>query len=148
MTLLLPLLIRLLSVVVCAGGTITQLCHNLRVLHIRDTYVDRIVIIIIRITITGTIHILVVGETRWGRWYRWRHCWCRYYRHHLSRRSCRGLYVGVERCWSVCIAGLDAQLLLVVVLLEIAFQATRQLQLIDAIIRGIRYDGSTGQLLQ
>lgn len=43
----------------------------------------------------------------------------------------------------MCIAGLDAQLLLVVILLEIAFQATRQLQLIDAIIRGIRYDGST-----
>lgn len=148
---LLVLLLLLLLVVVCA-----QFCHNLRMLHIRDTYVDRIIIIIVRITIAGTIQILIIGETRRGWWYRWRHscrccrC-CRIYLQHLSggsHRSCRGLYVGVIRRWRVCIAGLDAQLLFVVILLQIALQATRKLQLIDAIIGGIRDNGGTRQLLQ
>lgn len=121
------LLLQLLLVVVCA-----QFSHNFCMLHIRDTYVDRIIIIIVRITIAGTIQILIIGETRRGWWYRWRHscrcCWI--YLQHFSggsHRSCRGLYVGVIWCWCVCIAGLDAQLLLVVILLEIALQATRKL---------------------
>lgn len=48
----------------------------------------------------------------------------------------------------MCIAGLDAQLLLVVVLLEVALEATRQLQLIDAIVCGIRDNCCARQLLQ
>lgn len=113
----------------------SQLSQHFGMLHIGDANIDRLIVIAIA---TTAVHILVVGEPRRGQLdNRWRHC-----------QRCRGLYVGIIRRWCMSIAWLDAQLLLVVVFLEIALQASWQLQLIDAIVCGIRDDCGTRQLLQ
>lgn len=123
----LPLLLLLLRLL--------QLRQHLGMLHIGDPYVDRLVVVAVA---AAAVDVLVVGEARRRQLdNRWRH-----------RQRCRGLYVGVVRRRRVRVAGLDAQLLLVVVLLEIALETPGQLQLVDAVVGGIRDDGGTRQLLQ
>jgi len=105
-------------------GGLLQLSHHLGVLHIRDPYHALVVVLVL---LAATLHILIVGEA------------------HLLLLP---LYIAVVRHRCVLIDGLDAQLLLVVVLLEVALQPAGQLQLVDPIVAGVGDDGGPGQLLQ
>lgn len=96
-------------------------------LDIGHPYVDALVILVVVVILAGALHILVVGEA------------------HLLLLP---LYVAVVRNRLVLVDGLDAQLLLVVVLLEVALQPPRQLQLIDAVVAGIGDNSGARQLLQ
>jgi len=95
------------------------------VLNVGDPYVDPLVVVLVHFA--AALHILVVGEA------------------HLLLLP---LYIAVVRHRGVLVDGLDAQLLLVVILLKVALQPTGQLHLVDPVVAGVGHNGRPGELLQ